>query len=172
LIIDAAAEAVAKLQSLPAGHKETFAFGFVDLTTKLHSRTDEFLASRSIMPAEMPDPLPQPNVLFKANRKRGYTSTEAAEEDEKDARHAQRRAEHNAEAQRRENEARSQELLKGRTAYEEQEEDHQRESIQIYTATVIERRRQQGLITPITLIKSIDHLTTSSSDKLSDPPIT
>ena len=124
------------------------------------------------MPAEMPDPLPQPNVLFKANRKRGYTSTEAAEEDEKDARHAQRRAEHNAEAQRRENEARSQELLKGRTAYEEQEEDHQRESIQIYTATVIERRRQQGLITPITLIKSIDHLTTSSSDKLSDPPIT
>jgi hypothetical protein len=127
LIIDAAAEAVAKLQSLPAGHKETFASGFVDLTTKLHSRTDEFLASRSIMPAEMPDPLPQPNVLFKANRKRGYTGTEAAEEDEKDARRARRRAERDAEARRRENEARSQELLEGRTAYEEQKEDRRRE---------------------------------------------
>jgi hypothetical protein len=172
LIIDAAAEAVAKLQSLPAGHKETFAFGFIDLTTKLHSRTDEFLASRSVMPAEMPDPLPQPNVLFKANRKRGYTGTEAAEEDEKDARRARRRAERDAEARRRENEARSQELLEGRTAYEEQEEDRRREYMQIYAATVMERRRQQGLVTPVALIESIDHLATSSSDELSDPPIT
>jgi hypothetical protein len=98
LIIDAAAKAVTKLQSLPAGHKETFTFGFINLTTKLYSKTDEFLTSRSIIPAEMPDPLPQPNVLFKANRKRGYISTEATEEDEKDARHAQRRAEHNTEA--------------------------------------------------------------------------
>jgi hypothetical protein len=46
LIIDAAAEAVEKLRSLPAGHKETFASGFIDLTLKLHSRTDEFMASR------------------------------------------------------------------------------------------------------------------------------
>ena len=57
MIIDAAAEAVIKLQSLPAGHKETFAFGFIDLTTKLYSRTDEFLASRSVILVKMPDPL-------------------------------------------------------------------------------------------------------------------
>ena len=36
----------------------------------------------------------------------------------------------------------------------------------------MERRRQQGLVTPVTLIESIDHLATSSSDELSDPPIT
>ena len=42
------------------------------------------------MPAEMPDPLPQPNVLFKPNRKRGYIGSEAAEEAEKDARRARR----------------------------------------------------------------------------------
>ena len=42
------------------------------------------------MPAEMPDPLPQPNVLFKQNRKRGYIGAEAAEEAEKDARRARR----------------------------------------------------------------------------------
>jgi hypothetical protein len=58
LIINAAAKAVSKLQSLPAEHKETFASGFIDLTAKLHSRTDEFMASRTAMPAEMPDPLP------------------------------------------------------------------------------------------------------------------
>jgi hypothetical protein len=46
LIIDAAAKAVKKLRSLPIGHKETFASGFIDLTLKLHSRTDEFMASR------------------------------------------------------------------------------------------------------------------------------
>ena len=79
MIINAAAEAVAKLQSLPIGHKETFASGFIDLTTKLYSRTDEFMASHTSMPAKMPDPLPQPNVLFKPNRKRGYIDTEAAE---------------------------------------------------------------------------------------------
>jgi hypothetical protein len=38
------------------------------------------------MPAKMPDPLPQPNVLFKPSRKRGYIGAEAAEEAEKDAR--------------------------------------------------------------------------------------
>ena len=134
MIIDAAAKVVIKLQSLPAGHKETFASGFIDLTMKLHSRTDEFLASREAMSAELPDPLPQPNVLFKPNRKRGYTGTEAAEEAEKDARRTRRRAERDAEALRRENKARSQELLKERTAYYD--------------------------------------LATSSSDELSDPPIT
>jgi hypothetical protein len=46
LIIDVAATAVEKLRSLPAGQKESFASGFVNLTSKLHSRTDEFMASR------------------------------------------------------------------------------------------------------------------------------
>jgi hypothetical protein len=59
------------------------------------------------MPAKMPDPLPQLNVLFKANRKHGYTDTEAIKEDEKNARRTRRRAERDAEAQRRENKARS-----------------------------------------------------------------
>ena len=38
------------------------------------------------MPAELPDPLLQPNVMFKAKRKRGLIGREAAEENEKDAR--------------------------------------------------------------------------------------
>jgi hypothetical protein len=88
LIIDAAATAVEKLRSLPAGQKESFASGFVNLTSKLHSRTDEFMASRQAMPAKMPDPLPQPNVLFKSHRKQGYTGAQAVEEEEKDARRA------------------------------------------------------------------------------------
>jgi hypothetical protein len=58
LIIDAAAIVVEKLRSLPIGQKESFASGFVNLTLKLYSRTDEFMASRQAIPAEMPDPLP------------------------------------------------------------------------------------------------------------------
>jgi hypothetical protein len=112
LIINATAKAVTKLQSLPIGHKETFASGFINLTTKLHSRTDEFLASCEAVSARLPDPLPQSNVLFKLNRKQGYIGTEAVEEAEKDARRVRRRAEHDAKALRRENEACSQELLK------------------------------------------------------------
>jgi hypothetical protein len=44
--------------------------------------------------------------------------------------------------------------------------------MQIYAAIVMERRRQQGLITPVALIKSIDHLATLFSDKLLDLLIT
>ena len=58
LIINAAAIAVKKLRSLPAGQKESFASGFINLTSKLHSRTDEFMASRQAMLAKMPDLLP------------------------------------------------------------------------------------------------------------------
>jgi hypothetical protein len=36
------------------------------------------------MPTKLPDPLPQPNVLFKPNRKLGYIGVKAVEEDEKD----------------------------------------------------------------------------------------
>jgi hypothetical protein len=46
LIIDAAAKVVEKLRFLPVGQKETFASGFINLTSKLHSRTDEIVASR------------------------------------------------------------------------------------------------------------------------------
>ena len=63
------------------------------------------MASRTAMPAEIPDPLPQPNILFKPNRKQGYIGIEAMEEAKKDARRARRRAKRDAEARRRENEA-------------------------------------------------------------------
>ena len=65
------------------------------------------MASRQAMPAEMPDPLPQPNVLFKSHCKRGYIGAQAVEEEEKDARRTRRRAERDAKARTRENEARS-----------------------------------------------------------------
>ena len=110
------------LRSLPAGQKEVFASGFHNLTAKLQARASEFLAHRTAMPAELPDPLPQPNVLFKPNRKRGYTGAEAAEEEEKEARRTRRRAERDTEAQTRENEARSQELYQEYTIRHEQEE--------------------------------------------------
>jgi len=74
------------------------------------------------MPAELPDPLLQLNVLFKPNRKRGYIGAEATEEEEKDARRIRRRAERDTEAQTRENEARSQELYQEYTIRHEQEE--------------------------------------------------
>ena len=105
LIIDTAAKAVETLKSLPAGQKETFAFSFHDITSKLQARTSEMLASRQAMPAELPDPLLQPNVMFKAKRKRGLTGREAAEENEKDARRIRREAERNAQIWRAEVEA-------------------------------------------------------------------
>jgi hypothetical protein len=37
------------------------------------------------MPIKLPDPLPKPNVLYKANRRQGYIGWEAADEKEKDA---------------------------------------------------------------------------------------
>jgi hypothetical protein len=43
------------------------------------------MASRQAMPAKMPDPLPQLNVLFKSHYKRGYIGAQAAKEEEKDA---------------------------------------------------------------------------------------
>jgi hypothetical protein len=54
------------------------------------------------IPAELPDPLPQPNVLFKKKRNRGYTGAKAIEENKKDARHTQKQAKHDAKDQRRE----------------------------------------------------------------------
>jgi hypothetical protein len=111
LMINSTAKAVETLQSLPAGTKEVFAAGFCDLTSQLQARISEHLARRREMPAELPDPLPKPNVLHKANRRRGYTGREAVDEKEKDARRAQKQAEREAEATRIENEALSQDLL-------------------------------------------------------------
>jgi hypothetical protein len=95
LIIDAAAKAVIKLQSLLAGQKETFASGFVELTTKLHSRTDEFTASHKAMPAKNAQSSSTKCPLQK-KRNGGYTGAEAAEENEKDARRAQKQAKRDA----------------------------------------------------------------------------
>jgi hypothetical protein len=110
MIIDAAAKAVEKLRSLPAGQKESFATGFEDLTMKLSSRVDDLMASRQAVPAELPAPLPQPNVKFKANRRRGYTGREAAEEEEKDAIRAARRATREADLRKIEDATRRQDL--------------------------------------------------------------
>jgi hypothetical protein len=77
---------------------------------KLYARTDEFTASYEAMPVEMPDPLLQPNVLFKKKRNRGYIEAEAAEENEKNARRAQKQAECDAEDRRREGDRISQDL--------------------------------------------------------------
>lgn len=128
LIIDSAARVVETLRSLPAGQKEIFASGFYDLTSKLQSRTSEIMASRQAMPAELPPPLPQPNVLFKANRRRGYTGREAAEEEEKEVRRALKQAEREGELQRIENEAMSQDLCQEHLARHEPEKVRRQES--------------------------------------------
>jgi hypothetical protein len=88
LIIDDAVKVVETLRSLLAGQKKVFASGFHDLTTKLQARTSEFLTHRKAIPTRLPDPLPQPNILFKKKRNRGYIRAEAAEENEKNAHHA------------------------------------------------------------------------------------
>jgi hypothetical protein len=172
-IIDDAAKAVKTLRSLPAGQKETFASGFHKLTAKLQARTNKQLARCQAMPAELPDPLPQPNVLFKPNRKRGYTGAQAAEENKKDARRAQKQAERDAKDQRRKNESISRDLRQEHIAChkeaEEAKKTRRRKKIQEYTINVIARQRQQGLVAPS---PAPVNLATSSSNKLSDPPIT
>jgi hypothetical protein len=131
------------------------------------------------MPAKMPNPLPQPNILFKSHYKRGYTGAQAIEEEEKDARRARQQAKHDTKARTRENKARSQELCQERIAHHKQEEAYQRQSIQEYATKVIEQRQQQGFITPNPALDhnpdpkpSIIDLATLSSDKLLDPLIT
>ena len=98
-MINATTKAVEKLRSLPPGQKEVFAASFAELTAKLGVRADNLLSSRETLLAELPDPLPQPNVKYKANRRRGYTGREAAEEEEKNQRRAQRKANQEAELQ-------------------------------------------------------------------------
>jgi hypothetical protein len=43
------------------------------------------LTALEAMPAELPDPLPRPNVLFKKKRNRRYIGAKAIEENKKDA---------------------------------------------------------------------------------------
>jgi hypothetical protein len=57
-IIDAAAEAVAKLKSLPAGEKERFAARTIEVTAKLGERADQLITRQKAIPIELPDPLP------------------------------------------------------------------------------------------------------------------
>jgi hypothetical protein len=110
LIIDTATKAVAKLRSLPAGQKEGFASGFDQLAAKLGVRQDEITSSRQALPAELPDTLPQPNVMYKKGRRRGNTGREAAEEEEKSKRSHAKELVRQAESCRAEDQAWSKEL--------------------------------------------------------------
>lgn len=117
LILDAAAKAVEKLKSLPPGRKETYAASFDDFTSKLITRADEITSSGALLPAQLPDPLPKPNVKFNRGvRRRGYTAREAAEEDESDRRRAQVRRNREAEARLREDQIWSAENVAAHTA--------------------------------------------------------
>lgn len=104
---------------------------FEDLTIKLSSRVDDLMASRQAVPAELPAPLPQPNVKFKANRRRGYTGREVAEEEEKDAIRAARRATREADLRRFQDATRRQDLWAEKVA-----------------TRVTERRRQEAHVAP------------------------
>ena len=48
------------------------------------------------MPTKLPDPLPQPNILFKKKHSYGYIGAKAAEENKKDAYYTQKQARRNA----------------------------------------------------------------------------
>jgi len=104
LIIDAATKAVAKLKTLAPGQKETYASGFNQLVSTLDTRQDEITSSRRALPAQLPNALPRPEVLFPKNRRRGYTGREAAEDNEKSARRVAKEKERQAESERAENE--------------------------------------------------------------------
>ena len=110
LIIDAATKAIQKLKSLPPGEKEGYASGFDQLASKLTFKQDELTSSRQAMPAELPDANPRPDVLFKRNRRRGYRAREAAEEEEKSKRRHPKEAIRQAESERTEERAWSEEL--------------------------------------------------------------
>jgi hypothetical protein len=110
LIRDAATKAIKTLKALPAGQKESFASGFETVILELGEKASEMVKRREVMPIELPPPLPQPNVMFKAKRRRGYTRREAAEEAEKDRRRALVSSAHDANAERAEERAWSKEL--------------------------------------------------------------
>jgi hypothetical protein len=149
---------------LPPGQKEAFAAGFVDLTLQLGSRADEMMASRQALPAELPDPLTQPNVKYKANRRRAYTGREAAEEEEKNRRRAARKANREAELQRAENEAWNTELVQ-----EARDRVKARDVLVVHAPAIVAQQRQQlappTLPTPSNVIEiSSDEDKTESVD--------
>jgi hypothetical protein len=165
-VLDAAATAIEKLRSLPPGQKEAFAAGFVDLTLQLGSRADEMMASRQALPAELPDPLTQPNVKYKANRRRAYTGREAAEEEEKNRRRAARKANREAELQRTENEAWNTELVQ-----EARDRVKARDVLVVHAPAIVAQQRQQlappTLPTPSNVIEiSSDEDKTESVDHI------
>jgi hypothetical protein len=98
------------LKSLPPGQKEAYASRFDYLASKLRVKQDEITSSRKALPAELPDALPQPNVLYKKNRRRGYTGREAAEYEESMKRLQAERAIREAESKRVEEHAWNKEL--------------------------------------------------------------
>jgi hypothetical protein len=147
LVFDGAATAVEKLRSLPPGQKEAFAAEFAELTAKLGARVDDVISSRKVLPAELPAALPQPNVKYKVNRRRGYTGREAAEEEEKNQRRAQRKANQEAELRHAENQAWNTEIVR----------DYQtvREQLLAYAVSVGRRQGQERLaVAPPTTLPS------------------
>jgi hypothetical protein len=110
LIIDAATKAVQKLKSLPPGEKEGYASGFDQLALKLAWKQDEITSSRQAMPSELPEAIHKQDVLFKRNRRRGYTAREAAKEEEKNQRRHAKETVRQAESARAKERAWSEEL--------------------------------------------------------------
>jgi hypothetical protein len=58
MIYNAATRAVDKLLSLPLGEKEKFASGIAEVTTKIGARANKQVASRQVLPLQLPDALP------------------------------------------------------------------------------------------------------------------
>jgi hypothetical protein len=116
LIIDATTKAVEKLKSLPPGEKEGYASRFNQLALKLLWKQDKITSNRQAMPSELLDAIPKPDVLFKRNRRRGYTAREAAEEEEKNKRRYNKEIVRQAESARAEERAWSKELKRDHIA--------------------------------------------------------
>jgi hypothetical protein len=86
------------------------------LAAKLAWKQDEITSSRQAMPSELPDAIPKSDVLFKRNRRRGYTAREAAEEEEKNKRRQAKEIVRQAKSGRAEERAWSEELKRDHKA--------------------------------------------------------
>jgi hypothetical protein len=120
------------------------------------------------IPAELPDPLPQPNVLFKKKRNHGYIGAKAIEENEKDARRAQKQAKRDTKDQRREGNQISRDLRQEHIARHKETEEA--ESVSKEDTDIEDADNGIGALESPSGIG--DQLTTLSSDKLLDPLIT
>lgn len=63
------------------------------------------MVSRHAIPAELPLPVPQPNVFFKANCRQAYIGEEAAKKKKKETRRALKREQRESQLKRIENKA-------------------------------------------------------------------